>query len=173
MMRNLAIAAIISTGSMFAPGSVYAGADAVFSRLDGSFRGSGFAITNADGKKSRVTCQLTNSYDAAARQLKMKGRCASTQGASNVNGTLSHAGSKISGNYLTLRPNFSMTRSSGKAGGKSLTLNTTFVDKTVSKTYKIRQIIQITSAGFQADFYSYDNKTKKYEAAGVIGFRRK
>jgi len=173
MIRIPVIIAIISAGSIFTPDNAFADADAVFSRLDGSFRGSGFAITGTDGKKTRVTCQLTNSYNASANQLKMKGRCASSQGASNVDGTLRHAGGKISGNYLTLRPNFTMTKSNGKAGSKSLTINSTFIDKNVSKTYKIRQIIQITSAGFQADFFSYNNKTKKYEAAGVIGFRRK
>jgi len=173
MTKNSSLALAVIVVALALPGGAIASADAVFSKLNGNFRGSGFALVDGGEKKRRISCQLVNSYSASTSKLKMTGRCASSQGATNVAGTISHAGGKITGSYLTFRNNVKMTSSSGTLGKKSLTILASFVDEKNGRLHKVRQIIQITAAGFQADFFTYNNKTKKYEAAGVVAFRRR
>ena len=150
----------------------------LFSKFSGEFRGSGTSVTGTDGKKRRISCQLTNTYDPkpgnkSSGNLKMRGKCASSKGSSLVKGTLSHIGSKVSGTYISLRSNVKMTSSSGKAGKRSMTILSAFVERGNGKLIKLRQVLQLTRGGFQANFSTFDNKTKKYEPVGIISFKRK
>jgi len=156
----------------FAPINALANAD-LFSKLEGSFRGSGMSVTDVSGKKRRVSCQLSNKYDKGAKKLKMKGKCASSQGAAIVKGTISHNNGKISGSYIGLRSRAQMIKSSGKSGRKSVVIYSSFRDRKDDKIYKIKQVLQLNGAGFQANFFTFDNSGKKYKSAGVISFKRK
>ena len=151
----------------------YAGASDLFTKLDGKFRGSGTSIAGTNNKKVRISCQLTNSYDKAAGKLKMTGKCASSQGSRKVNGTITHAGNKVTGTYISLRSSIKITKTSGKIGSNSVSVYASFVDENSGSLGKIRQVIQLTDGGFQANFFAFDNKTKKYKSVGVISFKRK
>ncbi|MCP4071908.1 MAG: hypothetical protein GY742_09250 [Hyphomicrobiales bacterium] len=152
---------------------VFANADRVFAKLDGNFRGSGSSITDSSGKKRRVSCQLANTYDKKSGKLKMLGKCASSQGSSRVRGTITHKNGNVTGTYISLRANVDMTKSTGKSGSNSLTIYSSFIDRSNGELYEIKQILQLTRAGFQANFFAFDKKSKKYESAGVLSFRRK
>lgn len=156
----------ISTGA-------YAGASDVFTKLDGKFRGSGTSVVGSKDKKVRISCQLTNSYDKASGKLKMAGKCASSQGSRGVKGTITHAGNKITGTYISLRSSIKITKTSGKIGSNSVSVYASYVDESSGDLGKIRQVIQLTSSGFQTNLYAFDKKAKKYESVGVISFKRK
>lgn len=159
--------------SLSASTIAYAGASDLFTKLDGKFRGSGTSIVGSKNKKVRISCQLTNSYDKAAGKLKMTGKCASSQGSRKVNGTITHAGNKVTGTYISLRSSIKITRTSGKIGSNSVSVFASYVDENSGNLGKIRQVIQLKGSGFQANFFAFDNKVKKYKPVGVISFKRK
>ncbi len=184
MRKNIIISALVAflSASVIAPiviaPSAWADTASLFNKFSGEFRGSGTSVVGSTGKKRRISCQLTNSYDKDAKnpgsgKLKMTGKCASSQGASRVKGTISHSGNKVTGTYISLRSNVKMTKSRGKAGKRSLTILSSFVESGTGELIKIRQVLQLTKTGFQADFFTFDIKTKKYKSAGVISFKRK
>jgi len=156
----------------------FADTASLFKRFSGDFRGSGISVVGASGKKVRITCQLTNTYskdaqDKSSGQLKMNGKCASSQGARVVKGTISHTGDAVTGTYISLRSDVELTKSTGTVSSNSLAIFSYFVDGMTGNLTKIRQVLKLTGKGFQADFFSFDNKTKKYESAGTISFKRK
>ncbi|MCP4185047.1 MAG: hypothetical protein GY761_17340 [Hyphomicrobiales bacterium] len=103
----------------------------------------------------------------------MKGKCASSQGSSSVSGAITHKNGEVSGSYFSLRAKVEMIRSSGKVGRKSVVIFSSFRDKRNSKVYKIKQVLQLIDRGFQADFFTFDKREKKYKSAGVMSFKRK
>ena len=103
----------------------------------------------------------------------MNGKCASSQGARVVKGAISHKGDVVTGTYISLRSDVEMTKSTGNVGSDSLAIFSYFVDAMTGNLTKIRQVLKLTGKGFEADFFSFDNKTKKYESAGTISFKRK
>ena len=145
----------------------------LFSKLEGDFRGTGMSITKTGGKKQRVSCQLSNKYDKGSGKLKMKGKCASSQGSSRVRGAITHKNGKVSGSYISLRAKVEMIKSSGKSSGRSVIIFSSFRDKSNDKIYKIKQVLQLKGGGFQADFFTFDKSAKKYKSAGVMSFKRK
>jgi hypothetical protein len=145
----------------------------LFSKLEGDFRGTGMSVTKAGGKKQRVSCQLSNKYDKGSGKLKMKGKCASSRGSTLVRGAITHKNGKVSGTYIALRAKVEMLKSSGKSGRKSVTIFSSFRDKSNDKIYKIKQVLQLRGGGFQADFFTFDKSAKKYKSAGVMSFKRK
>jgi hypothetical protein len=178
MIRILFLALIAAIFINLAPTGALANAERLFTKLDGKFRGSGNSITGSDGKKYRVSCQLTNNYSKSSGKtrsgkLKMTGKCASSQGKSSVRGTISHSGNTITGSYISLRSNVKMIKSLGKADNKSLKISSTFINEANGKRIKIRQILRLTGSGFKANFYTFDNERKKYKSAGAINFKRK
>lgn len=171
--RIIVFAAIVQACVVIMPSSANAGATDVFSKLDGSFKGSGTSLAGSDGKKRRVTCSLTNTYKKSTGKLTMRGKCASSQGSIGVKGSISHKGNAVTGTYISLRSSLKNTKSSGKVGKNSISIYSSFVDKKTSKLIKVRQVIQLTGSGFQTDFQAFDSKSKKYKPAGVISFKRK
>jgi len=145
----------------------------LFSKLEGDFRGKGMSITKTGGKKQRVSCQLSNKYDKSSGKLKMKGKCASSQGSSLVRGAITHKKGKVSGSYISLRAKVELLKSTGKSGRKSVVIFSSYRDKSNEKIYKIKQVLQLRGGGFQADFFTFDKNTKKYKSAGVMSFKRK
>ncbi len=158
---------------LVAPGVAYAGAADIFTKLQGEYRGSGTSIVGSSGKKVRVSCQLKNTYDKGSGKLKMKGKCASSQGSRIVSGTIIHSGNNVTGTYISLSSGIKITRTSGKVGGRSVSVFASYVDEANGSLGKIRQTIKLTGKGFQADFFHFDNDTKKYKSVGVISFRKK
>ncbi len=165
----VAIAALM----LIVPTASMAATNKVFSALEGKFRGKGTAIVGSSGKKVRISCQLTNSYNEKTGKLKMNGKCASTQGKRKINGAIAHKGNSVSGSYFSVRSGVKMTKSSGKTNGSNMTIFASFFDEQIGSLIKIKQVIKVSGGGFNANLLTYDNKTKKYKSAGKISFKRK
>lgn len=173
MLKPVTVGALALMIGLSGTSGAIAGATEIFTKLNGVFRGSGTSIIGSTGKKVRVSCQLTNTYDKASGKLKMNGKCASSQGSRRMSGTITHKGNKITGTYISLRDSIKLTKTSGKVGSRSISIYSSYIDENSGSPGKIRQTIQLTKAGFQTDFQSFDNKTKKYKSVGVISFKRK
>ena len=179
-MTKLIISSISSAFLLSLALSLSARADTVdlFTKLSGTFRGSGVSIVGSRGKKQRVSCQLTNAYkkDSAkisAGKLKVSGKCATSKGSGVVSGSVNHVGDAVSGTYFSLRSDTKNTRSTGRAKENSMVIYSAFVENRTGNLIKIRQRLYLTPKGFRAEFSTFDNKTKNYKSAGKINFRRK
>ena len=158
---------------LIVPSVATAATNKVFSALEGKFRGRGTAIVGTSGKKVRISCQLTNSYNEKTGKLKMNGKCASTQGKRKINGAIAHKGNSVSGSYFSVRSGVKMTKSSGKTNGSNMTIFASFFDEQMGSLIKIKQVIKVSGGGFNANLMTYDNKTRKYKTSGNISFKRK
>ena len=77
-------AALVAAGLMTMP----AAADPLLAAGDGAWTGDGSIRTSLDGAPEPVRCRITNSFDAAARQLSLSGRCAVPGQSWNVEGSV-------------------------------------------------------------------------------------
>lgn len=172
-MNNKFKKKIFAAGSTFLLAFSSAHADALnaFESLEGKYKGSGTALMEAGGKKVRVSCSLTNTVDGS--KLKVRGKCASSQGARRISGSLSGNGNSVSGNFLGATGTAKMVGSSGSVKGKTMTIVSSFVDETKGERIKVRQIIRVAGSGFKAEFYTLNSDSKRYEAAGSISFKKK
>jgi len=135
--------------------------------LDGKFKGRGTARLTSREETEKVTCQMNNSYDSDAKELKLSGSCASAQAKSSVRGKLSHEGGNVSGTLFD--QGASITKSNGKVSGGQLTIETNLMDK-AGKLIQTRQVIRLQGRGFSAKFYVYDKDSSKFELSGSMDF---
>ena len=98
------------------------------------------------------------------------GECATTQGKTEVKGKLSHEGPRVTGALLNTFLGASMTSSQGTIAQDSLTVSANFVNDATGNLTRSRQIIRKTADGFEAQFYTYDNRQKTYLKAGELVF---
>ncbi|MEZ5870357.1 MAG: hypothetical protein R3D32_00680 [Nitratireductor sp.] len=139
-------------------------------QLGGSYRGRGMAkILNRD-KAEPVSCKVSNVYVAEKSELEVNGECASAQGKSKVNGSITHNGNSISGALIASVDGSTVTGSRGSLNGGELVINSNLVDNATGNLTRTRQVIRIDGGGFVAEFYSYDNKSAQYELNGTMRF---
>ncbi|MCG6856471.1 MAG: hypothetical protein LJE67_00220 [Salaquimonas sp.] len=138
-------------------------------KLAGEFRGRGTASLPGRDTPEKVSCKISNSYDAATKALVVKGNCASTQAKTTVSGKMVYDGDKVSGSLFTSGESI-VTKSSGSVKGEKLTVSTNFSDKVSGKLTRTLQVIRSTSRGFDADFFIYNSSNGKFERAGSIKF---
>ena len=168
---------ILGTGALWLAvmGTAVAHADAAgdfLSGLSGSFKGRGTAkIFNRD-KAEPVSCKVTNQYDPRNAALQVSGDCASSQGKSKVSGTINHSGDTVSGAFIGNIEGSTMTGSRGAVEGGRLVINSNLVDNATGNLSRTRQVIKMQGGGFVAEFYSYDNKSAKYELNGMMNFTK-
>lgn len=168
-----ALAAAIAT-SLVTPEPARADvAGAFLKSLEGSWRGRGTARIAGRGDAERVTCRVQNNYQAANLVLSVDGNCATTQAKSAVRGRLVHNGSSVTGSLLNAIEGSTMTQSKGQVSGGKLTVSSSFVDDRTGGLTRSRQVIRLTSNGFRADFFLYDNAKAKYEPAGQVVFTQR
>jgi hypothetical protein len=67
----------------------------------GDWRGSGEARPNPQSEPTRISCKISAVFDSAQVALVNKGRCGSTQGTRNLNGTLKASGEALTGEFLS------------------------------------------------------------------------
>lgn len=153
-----------------APGTAHAAdAGAFLERLAGEYRGRGTAKLNGRDDAEKVSCKISNRYDASSKALIVKGNCASTQGKSSVSGKMTHQGDSVRGSLFASGES-AVTKSEGSVKNGKLTVTTNFVNKTTQRLTRTIQIIQQSGSGFKAQFYVYDNSKKKFEPSGQLSF---
>ena len=167
----LAASASISLADI---GSSHAqGISEFFASLEGSYKGRGKAVPEGGTKPISISCRVKNSYVAAGGKLQVSGSCASTQGKTDVRGSIKHNGSTVSGAFISPFSNMSLTSSNGSYSAGKLDVVSNFTVNETGELRRMRQIIRKSGAGFRADFYSYQNATRKYKAVGSIEFTKR
>lgn len=171
LMIVLGAVSFVSIGSTR---TVYAESPAVFLKsLSGIWRGSGSIYISEKSKNTPVRCKVTSTFDKAKRQLSNKGRCATAQKKTQVSGRIgySSSGNRLTGSYINALGEFVVTRSSGSVSGTSMTLNTTFQNKTVSKISRTRNVVKrISKRKFTVVIY--EKIGGSYKRRGSITFTK-
>ncbi|MEC9342205.1 MAG: hypothetical protein VYD64_00010, partial [Pseudomonadota bacterium] len=156
-MKTRRTAHLILAGTMLATGLNAAmpaaqaaeAAGQFLKRLEGEYRGRGSAMLPGRDDAEKVTCQLTNHYDADGKTLVVKGKCASAQAKSSVSGKMMHDGDSVSGSLIS-SAEATVTKSSGSVSGGKLTVTTNFVDNTTGRLTRTLQVIRHAGSGFEA-----------------------
>ena len=152
-----------------APAAQAADAGQFLKKLAGDYRGHGTAKLMGRDQAEKVSCKISNRYDAGSKALVVQGNCASTQAKSSVSGKMVHSGDKVSGSLFSTGES-TMTKSTGSVTGGKLTVTTNFVDNTTHQLTRTLQVIRASGGGFVADFFVYDNGSGKFESTGKISF---
>ena len=140
--------------------------------LEGSYSGRGVARILGE-EQSKVSCRISNSFDASASKLSMNGECAGTQGKSSVRGGVTAKDGGLSGTFVSPGSSMKVTRSSGSVNGQSMVLAATMFDERAGKLVKVRQIIRRTGSGIKIAFFTFNNASGKYEDSGSLDLRRR
>ncbi len=139
-------------------------------QLEGNWRGRGQATIPGRKNAERITCQVTNIYEAASSELLVSGECASTQGKTPVKGRLSHTGNTVSGSLIDAYKGATVTKSVGSVSSLSLDVSSNFVDDATGNLTRTRQVVQLSDTGFSADFFTFDTRAQEFKPAGSLTF---
>ena len=149
------------------------GVSEFFSSLQGDFRGRGKAIPEGGSKPVSISCRLSNNYSSGGGKLDVSGSCASTQGKTDVQGSMKHNGNRVSGAFISPFTEMTLTSSKGTYADGKLDVISSFTVNQTGELRRLRQVIKKSASGFRADFYSYENATRKYKAVGSIQFNKR
>jgi hypothetical protein len=155
------------------PVAAMADAGSFLKSLSGSWRGGGVARFPGRESEERISCRITNAYDAAASELSVRGDCATTQMKSAVQGKLNHSGNEVTGALIGSFEGSRMTKSTGTVSGNRLVVSANFIDNATGNLTRSRQIVRLTGKGFEADFYLFDNAKNQYVKFGSMRFSSK
>lgn len=149
------------------------GVSEFFTSLQGSYKGRGKAIPEGATKPISISCRVSNDYATGSSKLDVSGSCASTQGKTEVRGSMQHNGNRVTGSFISPFAEMNLTSSKGSFSGGKLDVVSNFIVKESGELRRLRQVIKKSGAGFRADFYSYENATRKYKAVGSIQFTKR
>jgi hypothetical protein len=166
---SLAIA-VMTSFAISLPASANADPGSFLKSLEGEWRGSGLYRFEGRQTDERISCRVTNTYDAAAQRLDLSGDCATAQIKNSVKGYLKEDGDEVSGALLGTLDGSRMTKSTGSVKGNQLVVLANFVDNATGTLYRSQQVVRRTGKGFEADFYWYDNRLGKFAKTGSIKF---
>jgi hypothetical protein len=171
ILRLGAAAAVAGSAMLASANAAHADSSALLAAYQGDWRGSGEARPNPQSEPTRVTCRISAVFDSDRAALVNKGRCGSTQGSRNLNGTLKASGDAITGDFLggtatqavtnqRLRVVDGMIVSEGEmeSSGKVLRLRT-FLTPPKDGAFRV-----------QSQFYDWGEKD--WVVAGEIEFRK-
>lgn len=100
-ISKLAVAAAVAGCTMMAgAGAALAENAALLAAYQGDWRGSGEARPNPQSQPLRVSCRISAVFDPSRTALSNTGRCGTTQGSRNLNGTLTARGEALSGDFF-------------------------------------------------------------------------
>jgi hypothetical protein len=166
---SLAIA-IMASFVIAVVGPANADAGSFLKSLAGEWRGSGLYRFEGRQTDERISCRVTNTYNAAAQRLELNGKCATAQIKNSIQGYLTEDGGNVSGALMGTLDGSRMTKSTGSVKGNQLVVLAYFVDNATGTLYRSQQVIRRTGKGFEVDFYWYDNKLGKFAKTGNIKF---
>ncbi len=173
-MHNQAIiAAVLLLGVLISGGRAAAEPpDRFLKSMAGTWRGKGTAYISEKAKKTPVRCKITSTFNAKKRQLSNKGRCATAQKKARVSGSIRYSATgKLSGSYISAFGDTRMTGSTGSISGTTLILYSTFVDNSINKVSKIRNVIRrLSKRKFSVTIYEKTGST--YIRRGSITFTK-
>lgn len=164
------VAAGLAIMALAGPSPAAADAGSFLLSIEGAWKGRGTARIPGRENEERISCKVDNRYEEKSAALEITGNCATTQSKSSVSGRLSHSGDEVTGSLMGTFEGATITRSSGKLSGNRLVVSTNFLDNATGNLTRSRQVIRKTGSGFEAEFYTYSNKQRKFVKAGSIAF---
>ncbi|MEM9329725.1 MAG: hypothetical protein AAGA53_00265 [Pseudomonadota bacterium] len=149
-------------------------ADEFLKLLSGKFKGHGEAVIPVSKKVERVSCSVSNTLNDEALLLQIEGKCATTQGKSNVQGSLQVNETGIVGSFISPFANSTITQSASEFSDGRLILSTSIVNNNTGNLSRLRQIITLNEeGGFVAVFQKYENASGEYQDSGKVVFEQK
>jgi len=139
---------------------------------EGNWRGSGEARPNPQSEPMRVSCKISAVFDDAKVALFNKGRCGSTQGTRNLNGTLqASGGGALTGDFL------GNAAAQGVTNQKLRVVDDMIVSEAemenAGKMLKLRTFLTPPKNGtFLVQSQFYDRAKNSWVVAGEIEFRK-
>ena len=141
--------------SIVLPGNAFATSTALefLQQLEGKFRGKGEAVIPISQKVERVGCSVENTFHADTQTLAIDGKCATTQGKSDVKGSLQVMDDGVEGSFLSPFADSTITQSSSVFQDGRLIVSTSIVNNSTGNLSRLRQIIAGNEeGGFTAIF---------------------
>jgi hypothetical protein len=166
------IFALVLAAVAACPDAAMADAGSFLRSIEGSWRGRGTAKIPGRRDVERVICQVENAFLAADSALEINGNCATTQSKSSVSGRITFSGDSVSGSLIGNLDGATITKSDGSYADDELVVSTNFLDNATGDLTRSRQVIRKTEAGFEAEFYTFDNRQGKFLITGSIRFSR-
>jgi len=140
--------------------------------LEGNYSGRGQAVVLGEDV-DKVACKINGRFDKGSAKLTLTGECASTKGKATVNGGISANKNTLKGAFVSPRQGVRVTQSSGTFRNGRIQLSASMMDDKVGRLIKVRQVISKSKSGINAQFFTYDNATKKYKSSGTIKLKKR
>ncbi|MGI9350317.1 MAG: hypothetical protein ACR2O3_02040 [Rhizobiaceae bacterium] len=172
MFRIIVLFAMLS---VVMPGNAFATDTALefVQQLEGKFRGKGEAVIPISQKVERVGCSVLNTFQVDTQTLVIHGKCATTQGKSNVKGSLQVTDDGVAGSFLSPFADSTITQSSSVFQEGRLIVSTSIVNNSTGNLSRLRQIISKNEeGGFTAVFQKFENASDTYHDSGTVVFMR-
>ncbi len=165
-------------GSLFAiltvaSASGAAQADALLSRADGNWSGSGWFKNGIDAPKEAARCRYTNSIDASGEELTINGKCALGGRTFTTSGTIKSSGSggRYSGGWSNPRgPGTISLR--GQKSGSRITFEFRAREETSGEYLPHRSSWTISSSKLRLVGSVKDPETGKFSELSIMEFFR-
>ena len=122
-MNLRTIARAVAAASLFIGlgcGASAAGPSDFLAAFAGHWSGQGTARENPLAQMHDIRCSLSATFDSGSATLKTSGKCATTQGARALDGTMHAAAGSINGDLLGMRPNEQVISQSAGLQGDTL-----------------------------------------------------
>ncbi len=141
--------------------------------LAGNWRGSGDAQATPRTAPTRISCRLSAVYDPARAVLTNSGRCGTTKGSQDVNGTLSAAGDTLKGAFVSGFDSDKLQNQRMQLRPDALVVEAEMANDGGGKVHKLRTVLTKPKNGafvVQNQFYDWDKAV--WIIGGEIAFRK-
>lgn len=158
------------------PASVTAEADsgrAFLEALAGDWRGTGDAKINPMAATTRITCKLTAVFDPAQSILSNSGRCGTTQGSQEVEGSLAAVGDTLKGEFIAGVETDKFRKQTLRLVDDRLVVEAEMDNEQGGKVHRLRTVLTKPTDGafvVQNQFYDWDKAT--WIVGGEINFQK-
>lgn len=170
-IAHLAAACMAAAGILAGTNGARADSATLLAAYQGDWRGGGEARPSPQSEPVRVSCKISAVFDSARVALLNKGRCGSTQGARNLNGTLKASGEALTGDFL------GGTGTQGMVNQRLRIVDGMIVSEgemeNAGKMLKLRTFVTAPKDGaFLVQSQFYDRARNSWVVAGEIEFRK-
>jgi hypothetical protein len=171
ILRLGAAASVAGIAALADANAALADSSTLLAAYQGDWRGSGEARPNPQSQPMRISCKISATFDSAKSALFNKGRCGSTQGTRNLNGTVQARGDGLTGDFL------GGTATQAVTNQRLRVVDGTIVSEgeveSSGKVLKLRTLLTPPKDGaFMVQSQFYDWGQKSWVVEGEIEFRK-
>lgn len=151
--------------------SLAADGAAILAAYQGDWRGSGEARPNLRSEPTRITCRISARYDAQEGELANNGKCGTTKGTRDLNGTLSIESGGLTGDFLGAAANQGLVNPRLRIVDDMIVTEAEVED--AGKMVKIRTFVTPPEGdAFRVQSQFFDRSANEWVVSGEIEFRR-